>query len=510
LKEPPTMATGTRHEILMKGTLGSPADGGSGKRYEFYRKVDTAGSDYFHWVVDDNVSISEAQVFSGFLCTGNWVHVVGVRDTASNLLSLYVNGTVAGAGFDISGSISQDEPLYIGDNAMVGSIDDIRVYRHALSQVEITALYLGVWNVDNLSPLPDPMTFAVAPRATGATAITMTATRAHDENAVEYFFTNVTEPNHNSGWQDSETYTDMGLVNNTTYTYRVIARDKSFRRNETAWSDPNSATTLRYLCTGPITSDLSTDCQVDFLDYALMANQWSEVLPLTVDTLTNGIFDTDILPWQTVALPGATGYFVAYFDEATGNPPGSAIVGSDTDPDGTDGYWFYQIIPAIAGKQYKLSGEWIGDLSGSVAADPCNRGNWAEVKVAFESGTDPNTWASWSNPGTVMYRKAFGSTTQNIGPSGVWDWEQITVSPANGPVDGVFTATGSYMVVAFGEGGLPASGVGYYYLDNLMVRTSPCPTADLNGDCSLDFLDLRQFAADWLMCNRDPAGECWQ
>jgi hypothetical protein len=36
------------------------------------------------------------------------------------------------------------------------------------------------------------------------------------------------------------------------------------------------------------------------------------------------------------------------------------------------------------------------------------------------------------------------------------------------------------------------------------------PDADLNNDGFLDFMDIAQFAIDWLTCNRDPASECWQ
>jgi hypothetical protein len=52
-------------------------------------------------------------------------------------------------------------------------------------------------------------------------------------------------------------------------------------------------------------------------------------------------------------------------------------------------------------------------------------------------------------------------------------------------------------------------------------------TSDFDANCQVDFMDyaslagawagdaaawtnLMQFAADWLSCNRDPAGECWQ
>jgi hypothetical protein len=48
--------------------------------------------------------------------------------------------------------------------------------------------------------------------------------------------------------------------------------------------------------------------------------------------------------------------------------------------------------------------------------------------------------------------------------------------------------------------------------------------SDLNSDCEVDFfdyailtdtwagnlMDIAQFATDWLICNREPASECWQ
>jgi pectate lyase len=363
---------------------------------------------------------------------------------------------------------------------------------------------------DTAAPAPNPMTWSAVPAATGISAITMTASTATDVSGVEYYFANTTDASHDSGWQDDMIYTDTGLLNGVTYAYRVIARDKSLAKNETAWSEPNSATTVSWLCTSPVAHDLNNDCRVDFLDYALLTSHWSEVLPLTVDIIANGTFDAGVVPWQTISLPGATGYFIAWPDDTTGNPVGSVVVGSDADPDGTNGSWFYQAIPVIPGNQYKLQGQWMGDLSGYLAGDPCNRGNWAEVMVAFESVADPNTWTSWSDPSTVMFRKSSGSIAQNTGPSGAWDWEQFTTSPANGPVDGIFTATGNRMVVGFSVGGLPASGVAFCYVDNVRVLASPCPSDDANGDCLLDLKDIAAFAEQWLACSRDPVAECWQ
>ena len=96
--------------------------------------------------------------------------------------------------------------------------------------------------VDTTTPQPDPMTWASVPEPTGPYSITMTATTATDEGPVKYYFNNITDPNHDSGWQSSLTYEDLGLSFETEYVYQVKARDKSL--NETAYSSQQSATTL--------------------------------------------------------------------------------------------------------------------------------------------------------------------------------------------------------------------------------------------------------------------------
>ncbi|MFH2000949.1 MAG: S8 family serine peptidase [Planctomycetota bacterium] len=96
---------------------------------------------------------------------------------------------------------------------------------------------------DTTPPTPNPMTWASAPAAAGTTSITMTATTASDLNGVEYYFDCLTTGGHDSAWQTSTTYVDTGLASNTTYTYRVKARDQSVNHNETGYSSNASATT---------------------------------------------------------------------------------------------------------------------------------------------------------------------------------------------------------------------------------------------------------------------------
>jgi hypothetical protein len=111
---------------------------------------------------------------------------------------------------------------------------------------------------DTDPPTPDPMTWASVPAADSDTAISMTATTASDPSGVEYYFANVTDPYHDSDWQDSTYYQDTGLSPSTQYCYVVKARDKSSNQNETAWSTPPACTTTLEGCT-------ATDCHVEAL-----------------------------------------------------------------------------------------------------------------------------------------------------------------------------------------------------------------------------------------------------
>ncbi len=118
--------------------------------------------------------------------------------------------------------------------------------------------YCG-WNIDDVEiwafveeppdttpPTPNPMTWASPPAAASASSITMTATTASDDTPpVEYDFDFVSggSGGTDSGWQSSTAYVDSGLSPNTSYTYRVRARDSASTPNVTSYSGNTSATT---------------------------------------------------------------------------------------------------------------------------------------------------------------------------------------------------------------------------------------------------------------------------
>ncbi|MFP4151172.1 MAG: LamG domain-containing protein, partial [Candidatus Aenigmatarchaeota archaeon] len=76
-----------------------------------------------------------------------WHHIVGIRDTSSDELILYVDGSQDGVSSDDTGSIADaDGILSVGaaawdDNYFPGSIDEVRIYNRALEQAEIQEIY---------------------------------------------------------------------------------------------------------------------------------------------------------------------------------------------------------------------------------------------------------------------------------------------------------------------------------------------------------------------------------
>ncbi len=162
LKDPVVRPEG-QHIVLVKGTYASPD---SGKRYEFYRKA-TASYDEFRFCVDDDVIKSEVAVSATAFATGQWVCVAGVRDVAMGQLRLYANGILVGTAADGTLNISQDEPLYIGDAGWANAMDEVRVYKAALSAAQLQAIAVGADVPDVYPPTPDPMQWALSRRRRG-------------------------------------------------------------------------------------------------------------------------------------------------------------------------------------------------------------------------------------------------------------------------------------------------------------------------------------------------------
>ena len=357
---------------------------------------------------------------------------------------------------------------------------------------------------DLTAPTPDPMEWEIVPATIDGNKITMTARTATDTSEVEYYFANLTDPNHDSGWVVSSSWMDIALEAGVTYSYEVKARDTSINENETDWSEIASATTDPWLCTVPIEVDLNDDCRVNLVDFSILSAVWMND-QVFLELIINGDFDTALLPWETVVLSGASGTMTTRFDTATGNPPASALVETETGSVGANNHRFYQVVPVTVGTDYVFSGEWAGDISGTIATNSSAR-NWAEVLIGFTNSAIPGD----SDFGSIIYKKAYGNGNLNTS-TGIWGWESISASPngSSAPAGGIFTASAPYMIISFNLGGRANSGSTHFRVDNISVTENlPCSELDLTDDCLLNVEDLKALAESWLDCNRDPSSQC--
>ncbi|MEX6502909.1 Ig-like domain-containing protein [Pseudomonas zhanjiangensis] len=114
--------------------------------------------------------------------------------------------------------------------------------------------------LDQTAPTPDPMGWALAPVANGASRIDMTALTASDASGVvRYWFQCVSGGGGcvDSGWQNSAQYSASGLSAGTSYSFRVKAADAA--GNETAWSGLGSATTAANQAPVAVDDSAATD-----------------------------------------------------------------------------------------------------------------------------------------------------------------------------------------------------------------------------------------------------------
>ena len=186
----------------------------------------------------------------------------GANAAASDTVEIFLPGTdlaLPGSAVSTHSAVLDqsafDVIAFAGKNGTAPGIDEIRI--GATYNDVIAADQQGP---DEDAPNPDPMSWATPPAAAGDSSITMTATTATDPNGVQYFFeeTSGNPGGSDSGWQASASYTDEGLNPETTYSYRVKARDLSSNANETGWSPVESTTTDAVDVTAPATPVFET------------------------------------------------------------------------------------------------------------------------------------------------------------------------------------------------------------------------------------------------------------
>lgn len=131
-------------------------------------------------------------------------------------------------------------------------LDPDTIYAYEVKARDLSNNYNETLYSDPLVAVTDPgipllgnVYWAQEPNSVGAYTIIMTA-QVSDPN-VEYSFENLTDPNFDSGWQNSPFYENADLTPETEYSYRFRARNIFINQNESEYSSVISVTTLSEL-----------------------------------------------------------------------------------------------------------------------------------------------------------------------------------------------------------------------------------------------------------------------
>jgi hypothetical protein len=267
--------------------------------------------------------------------------------------------------------------------------------------------------LDTTPPTPNPSTWATPPHATGTTSISMTATTATDINLVEYFFHSLTPGGHDSGWQTSSTYEDVGLSPNTLYMYKVQTRDKFFTPNEGAFSAMAAATTNQEIPPLPIVKGTSGNDVFEFFagsspsTWIFKLNGVKQAIPVT----DKGIMIDGLSGNDTLWFYGASGAVTADISYAQGT---FQFAGFTVGYENLDNV----TVSGASGNDIATLHDSAGDdtfegLSGT--AQLTTPGKTLTVKN-FKSVT---VQASEGNDSAVMYDSQTGNSNYVAGPAGV-------------------------------------------------------------------------------------------
>jgi large repetitive protein len=97
--------------------------------------------------IDSTASAAYRAISTTTPVVGQWYHLVGVRDKATNTMKMYVNGVLEATvpytgGWASNGAVNVGRGQYGGPNDWVaGAIDGVSIYTRALADSDVTSLY---------------------------------------------------------------------------------------------------------------------------------------------------------------------------------------------------------------------------------------------------------------------------------------------------------------------------------------------------------------------------------
>jgi len=314
------------------------------------------------------------------------------------------------------------------------------------------------------------------PQAVACDIITMTAPPANDISGVEYYFHNVIDPNHDSGWQDSPVYTDSELKPNAPYPCRCKSRDRSRLQNGTPYSKITAVLTPGTggnILTNPgfeaasATGWTTWGCgltavtgQVHTGNYAGFVSARTETWHGFVQDITDRVADGTTYQCSAwVRLENDTGKNVS-------------IILKQVDDAGTT-YPFVTSATAYNDRWVKLQGSSTPDVNGTL-----------EQLIIFVSGPAA---------GINFYMDDAEVLTE---PVSCTDVQQFGFDMAG-------DITGDCYVNL-----LDIEMLAQNWLNIDCVESADCIDADIEFDGRLDLFDFTSLASDWLNCNNPQDSNC--
>ncbi len=219
-----------------------------------------------------------------YISSVNVISMTAITASDANGVEYYFTETSGNPGGDDSGW--QDSSAYTDDglseNTQYTYTVKVRDKSGFQNETESSAAASATTG-DHTPPTPNPMGFLVPPVTQSETVVGMTALSASDPSGVEYYFEETTGRGYDSGWTSSIVFVPFGLDDDTTYKYRVKARDKSPNQNETAWSAEYSVKTEKSGCgTAPVYRDTNK--------YGSLLSKTKVFLPLIPSLILLGIW----------------------------------------------------------------------------------------------------------------------------------------------------------------------------------------------------------------------------
>lgn len=424
---------------------------------------------------DDDGHVTELAVPDANFITGQWVHIVAVRDAAADKLFIYADGILQASTTDnsVTGVNPMTDGLAFGVDTdgwiryFSGLLDDIRIYNYALDQNDVNALYfLSQSSIKATRPAPADNASEAAVNTTLSWTPGISAA-FHDV----YFGDSLDDVNDANTTVTFGTYKDRQSLDANTYDPcgpLELGRTYYWRIDEVNEAHPNS----------PWKGDLWTFTVVNCVVLDDMESY---------NDSNNLIYNT----WVDVRR-NDTGAFLFVADGAAdpvhAGRQSMMFVYDTNDP------WSYKYaeihLPFAQAQDWTAS-----DLKALTLYFYGDQNNDANNTEQMYVGAEDAGGAY------AEVRYGQGSAGEDMNDIKTPDWQQWNIDLQDFNEAGVGLTDVNRLYIGFGNRDNPIpGGYGTVYFDDirLYICRSGGLLGDTSGDCVVNFRDLAQMAAEWL------------